>query len=400
LRIGHLTDVYKPVINGVIHCISLCKKVLESWGHEAYVFTVGNEDYKDTDSNVIRSPAVPLSDTGYHLSFVYSRRARQLAGTMDVLHVHHPFLAGRQALRIASKHGIPLIFTNHTRYDLLVPIYIPLVPAALSSTVLEAYLPHFTNQCDLVVAPSRGTQEAMRRWGVTCPIDVIPNGIDLECFRGVPPRPRAELGLPSSAVVAMYVGRIAVEKNLPFLVSVFSSVASALPNLYLVIVGDGPERAALEGLVRQYNLQERVRFLGQALYQDVPSWLAMADFFVMTSLAESNPLTVIEALACGLPVAAVRTDGVDETVEDGVSGLLSDRTTSSFAACLTRLASDHQLRARLAAGALAASDRFDVRHTATRLLAHYERLMEERARRSSIEKQMDGGTRESHTSPP
>jgi len=380
LRIGQFTDVYKPVINGVVHYVSLHKRTLESWGHQVYVFTIGNEDYQDDEPNVVRSPALPLSDTGYHLSFRYSRRARRLAETMDVLHCHHPFLAGRQAVRLAQKHNIPLVYTNHTRYDLLAPIYVPFIPESLSSAFLEAYMPHFTSQCDLVIAPSRGTMEMMRQWGVTCPIEIIPNGIDLNRFQKARPYPRAELGLPDPAVVAIHVGRVAAEKNLLFLLRAFVHVAADLPDTYLVLVGDGPERENLEDFTRHSGLQERVRFVGEAPYDEVPSWLAMADFFALTSKGEGGPLTAIEALAAGLPVVAVRASGVEDVVEDGGSGLLSEPTVHSFASCFRRLASDGQLRARLATGALKASENFDIQRTSAILLEHYERLAEQKAR--------------------
>jgi hypothetical protein len=101
LRIGQLIDSYKPAISGVIHSVSLHKKVLESWGHDAYVFTVGNEEYEDDKPNVIRSPAVPLSDTGYYLSFRYSRQARRLAESHS-LSVLEGLAAGLSALGIPS----------------------------------------------------------------------------------------------------------------------------------------------------------------------------------------------------------------------------------------------------------------------------------------------------------
>jgi len=351
LRIGHFTEVYKPVINGVVNSISLCKRILESMGHEIYVFTIGNEDHQDDEPNIVRSPAVPLSDTGYHLSFRFSRRAQELAGSMEVLHVHHPFLAGRQALRIAQRNNIPLVYTNHTRIDLMAQVYLSLIPDSLSSAFLEAYMPNFTGHCSLVVAPSRTTSELMRSWGVTCPIEVIPNGIDLAPFRQAESLPGASLGFPESATVAIYVGRIGGEKNLAFMLRAFRAAAADVDDLYLVLVGEGPERENLEDLANQSGLRDKVKFAGEVPYEQIPSYLAMADLFVMTSTGEVCPLNVMEALVAGLPVAAVDVPGVAELVADGVSGLLSEQTVESFAISLYRLASDRQLRVRLAGGA-------------------------------------------------
>ena len=183
MRIGHLTEVYKPVTNGVTNCIALYKRVFESWGHAVFVFTLGFEDYEDDELRVIRSPAIPLSDTGYHLSFLFSRRARRKIRTMDVLHVHHPFIVGRQAARLGRRYGIPIVYTNHTRYHVQARYYAPVIPEGLSWAFLEAYLPGFTDQCDLVVVPSVGIRDVLRKLGVTCHVEVISNGIDVARFR-------------------------------------------------------------------------------------------------------------------------------------------------------------------------------------------------------------------------
>ncbi|HEY75367.1 MAG TPA: glycosyltransferase family 4 protein [Thermoflexia bacterium] len=382
MRIGQLTDCYKPVINGVTHFVSLHKRVLESWGHEVYVFTLGNVDYPDDEPRVIRSPAVPLSDTGYHLSFRYSRHARQLAATMDVLHIHHPFLAGRQAVQIVQETGIPLVFTNHTRYHLQARYYLPFIPDELSDGFLKAYLSRFTALCDLIVVPARGVADWLREIGVEAPIEVIPNGVDVERIAHPPaPLSKADVGLPEEAVVAIWVGRIGPEKNLEFLLRAFNRAAAEVPSLYLLIVGDGPKRDDLEEFAHWAGLDGRVRMVGAVPYEEVPNWLAMADFFAITSTAESHPLSLLEALAAGLPALGIAALGVEDSVIDGENGLLCPEDVDAFAQRMVRLATDGDLRARLSAGARQSRHRFDIRNTSAQLLAHYERLVEGHRRR-------------------
>ena len=107
MRIGMMVDVYKPHISGITNYITLNKKFLERMGHEVFVFTFGNEDYPDDETNIIRSAGMPLLNTGYYVSLNYSKRARALIRTMDVVHVHHPFLSGSLALRYCRPRGIP-----------------------------------------------------------------------------------------------------------------------------------------------------------------------------------------------------------------------------------------------------------------------------------------------------
>jgi 1,2-diacylglycerol 3-alpha-glucosyltransferase len=380
VRIGQLTEVYKPVINGVTNFVSLHKRVLESWGHQVFVFTLGHEDYQDDEAHVLRCPAIPLSDTGYHLSFRLSRRIRDRIKTMDVLHVHHPFITGRQTVRLGRRYNIPVVYTNHTRYHVQARFYVPFVPAELSRAFVEAYLPKFTDRCDLVVAPSRGIKRVLRELGVTCPVEVIPNGVDVARFqRPAAPLARRDLGLPDLAPVAITVGRLGPEKNLPFLLRAFARVVDAVPDLHLVVVGGGPEEENLWELVHLLGLAPRVHLVGQVPYEEVPNWLAVGDFFVIASVNESHPLVVLEALAAGLPALGIPCPGVEDTIVDGVNGLLSVEDSDDFAARMRDLATRPDLRARLAAGARETCGQYDIRRTSATLLAHYQRLVAQRA---------------------
>lgn len=383
MRIGQLIDAYKPTINGVIHSVSLHKRILELWGHEVYVFTMGNEEYEDDEPNVIRSPAIPISDTGYHLSFRYSRRALKLAEEMDVLHVHHPFIAGLQATRITERTRVPIIFTNHTRYHLQARYYLSFVPEELADSFLRTYMARFTTQCDLVVVPSGGVAQWLREFGVEAQIDVIPNGVEVERIAH-PPAPIAkdDLGLPTEACVAMTVGRLGLDKNLEFMLRAFSRAAVGAPGLHLVLVGDGPARESLEEFACWSGAGDRIHFVGAVPYEEVPNWLAAADFFVMTSTAESHPLSVLEGLAAGLPILGIPSPGIEDSVVDKVNGLLCPEDVDAFAHHMLRLALDEELRARLTEGACHSRCRFDIRRTSARLMLHYERLVEECRRRS------------------
>jgi glycosyltransferase involved in cell wall biosynthesis len=373
MKIGMLTDVYKPVINGVTNSISLCKREMEAAGHEVYVFTFGHLDYSDTESRIIRSPAVPLSDTGYHLSLAYSRRARQKLREMDILHTHHPFISGRIATRYGRQLNLPIIFTNHTRYDLYLQAYLPLVPPALTNMVLETFLPSFTALCDLVIAPSAAIRQLLLDMQVTSEIAVVPNGIDLD--RLYPPArriTRAELNIPDAATVLIYCGRLGPEKNLELLLRAFGGAARAVPNAHLVIVGGGPQEGALHETARELP---RVHFTGPVDYDTVPAYLAMSDIFVTASVTEVHPLSVIEALAAGLPVLGIHSPGISDIVRDGVDGYLTDHNLAALTAMMVRILLEPEQRCIMAANALDQSKRFSISTTVAALLVHYERVI-------------------------
>ena len=244
MRIGMMLDMYKPHISGVTHYVALNKRVLEAQGHQVYIFTFGGEGYVDDERHVIRSPGWPLSlrANSISINLRHSRLVQRQVRSMDVIHVQHPFLSGQLALRYARARGLPVIFTNHTRYDLYAQYYLPaFIPEAVSQTLLQTYLPSFCQRCDLVIAPSPGIATVLRSLEVTADITVIPNGIDLSPFQvPVTTRTRAELGLPAEALVLMYLGRVGPEKNLAFLLRSFAGVAAACPDVVLAVVGDGP----------------------------------------------------------------------------------------------------------------------------------------------------------------
>ena len=386
MRIGQLTDVYNPVANGVTNFVSLHKRALESLGHQVFVFTLGHEDYEDDELHVIRSPAIPISDTGYHLSFRYSRRARKKIKTMDVLHVHHPFLSGRQAVSLRRRCDIPVVFTNHSRYDLQARYYAPFVPEGLSQAFLEAYLPHFTAQCDLVIAASLSTVQVMRGLGVTCPIEVIPNGIDLESFREPRfRRAKAELGICEDERVLIHVGRLGPEKNLSFLLKAFVRICRLIPDANLVLVGDGSEMDRLRDQAHHSGVGDRVRFIGPVRYEEVPGYLSIADVFVVASQAETFGMVAVEAMAAGLPVVGLASPGIGDTVENGVSGLIVPPDIQAFVRATVSLLADEDLRERLSDGARRLSETYSITNASRQISLHYERLVEERARAPTVD---------------
>jgi glycosyltransferase involved in cell wall biosynthesis len=376
MRIAMMADVYKPHVSGITNYIDLNKRYLEKAGHEVFVFTFGDQDYHDDEPRVIRSPGLPLVDTGYYLSFRHTVKAKKLLQTMDIVHVHHPFLSGRLALRYCEPLNIPIIFTNHTRYDLYAQAYFPIVPEEISDGLLQAYMPPFCEAMSLVISPSAGMEKILRGMGVTSPISIIPNGVELQSFYQAEPLSRADFGFNENDVLLVYAGRIATEKNLSFLLQSFAGVAQALDDVYLMILGGGQKQIEDETkqLVAQLNLNQRVRFTGFIPYEKLPSYLAMCDAFVTASVTEVHPLSVIEGMASGLPVIGINSPGVGDTIEDGKTGFLTTQDLASFTAKLTRLCLDANLRKQMGDAARQASTRYAIERTTKTMLEQYERL--------------------------
>jgi 1,2-diacylglycerol 3-alpha-glucosyltransferase len=374
MRIGMMADAYKPYVSGITNYIDLNKRYLEEAGHEVYIFTFNEPDYPDDEERVIRSPGLPLADTGFFLSLKYSREAKALLQNMDVVHVHHPFLSGRLALHYCRPQQIPIIFTNHTRYDLYAQAYFPLLPEVISEGLLQAYMPSFCEAVNLVISPSPGMEKILRELEVESHIEIVPNGVEMTRFLQAEPLSRGNYGFAEDDILLIYTGRLGPEKNLDFLLMAFAGVVQAVENVKLLILGDGPLKEELQELAKDLQIAESVQFTGLIQYDNMPGYLAMCDAFVTASVTEVHPLSVIEAMEAGLPVMGIYSPGVGDTVEDGITGFLSTKNLPAFTAKLTRLCLQNQLRQKMGRAARKASQKYDIQRTTRLMLEHYERL--------------------------
>lgn len=155
-------------------------------------------------------------------------------------------------------------------------------------------------------------------------VRVIANGVDTDRFNEKMPsgRLQRELGLEEGAPVAAIVAALRPEKNHELLLQAFKQVALELPDARLLIVGDGPRRSVLEQTARALAIDSMVRFVGTR--SDIPDLLALAGVFVLSSHNEANPVSILEAMACGKPVVATRVGSVAEAVVDTQTGFLVD----------------------------------------------------------------------------
>lgn len=376
MRIGMMVDTYKPYVSGVTNHVDLHKRALERAGHEVYVFTFGDEEFEDDEPHILRSPGVPLADTGFYLSLRYKSRHKKLLQTMDVVHVHHPFLSGRLALNYCRPERIPIVFTNHSRYDLLAQAYLPLMPDEVSHSLLQAYMPDFCEAVDLVISPSESMARNLRELDVKSHIEVIPNGVDLQKFHQARPFPRSRFGFTKQDILLIYAGRIAPEKNLSFLLQAFAGIAQMLPNVYLLMVGGGKKNfeEEVQSLIGQLGIGSRVHSTGVIAYDDIPSYLAMCDIFVTSSVAETFGMSTVEAMSVGLPIMGIHGIGTSDLVEDGKTGFLSTEDLAAFTAKLTYLCLHPGLRKEIGLAASTAAEQYDIERTTNILLGHYTRL--------------------------
>lgn len=377
VRIGFFTDTYTPQINGVVTSICLFKAALEERGHEVYVFAPTPEHPDDGDLTV-RFPSVPfVFQPEMRLASPISIEALRLIDSveLDVVHSHDPFAIGLYGLNVAKLHRIPYIHTYHTLY----PEYVHYVwETKLTKRLAERLSRDFCQQCSSIVAPSTKIERYLREWGVTVPIDIIATGVDVERYSTPDPeaveRIRARLDLAPEERVLVFMGRLGREKNVEMLLRALWH--SHLPNIRLVIAGDGPHREELESIVDELDLQTRVSFLGYVHGADAVATYHVADAFAFASTTETQGLVIGEAMAAGLPVIAVEDLAVEDFVVSGRTGLVVPGRPEDLAHAFDELLGDDDLRATMGAASRERAGHFSIQRQAERLETHYLNAIE------------------------
>jgi len=206
-------------------------------------------------------------------------------------------------------------------------------------------------------------------------IELVRSGLDLSVFSSANRRDelRSEFGVTADQHLIVYMGRLRTVKGVEFGIRAFATALEQLPNIRMVLAGEGDQRNFLGSLVSELGISEQVEFLG--VRNDVPELLGAADSVLMPSLTEGFPRTAIEAMAAGKPVIATNVGGTPEAVIDGETGILVPaRDSDALASAIVRLVGDSDLQARLgAAGRERAAQNYSVDKYVSRLDEMYRR---------------------------
>lgn len=372
MRIGFFTEVYHPIVNGVVTSLDGLGAGLRALGHEVYCFAPRVPGCEESDGPVYRMPSLPLPvPTAYRLTVpVVSRHKRHaVINRLNILHAHSPFVTGWMAVRYARRLRIPLVYTYHTRLE----EYAHYVPFDSNTTrrAASTLTRNFANLADAVIVPTPAMHERLLQLGVTANVQIIPSGIDLRMFASGRRNEdlRRRLGVHQGERMLLFVSRLAREKNVDVLVR---AIAQTRVPSRLIIAGEGPEREALEHLAAEQGIPDRVRFLGAVEREELPDLYASADAFVFASVTETQGLVLVEALAAGTPVIAADAPQVREVL--GGAGRLVPSSPAAFAAAMAQVpATPDPLEA---ARARSAAARFGIEEQAGKVAAVYERLAE------------------------
>jgi 1,2-diacylglycerol 3-alpha-glucosyltransferase len=378
MRIALFTNNYLPFRGGVTTAVETLRHGLARLRHPARVFAPAARPPVADPPWVFRYPSIPAPTyPGFALALPFSLRAHGVARAFapDIVHAQHPFLLGPAARRFARRCGRPLVFTYHTRYEKYAH-YVPL-PERLVASLAVTLSCRFAASTDLVVAPSERIANTLRARGVTAPVVVVPTGVPLDLFRpGDQAEARRTLGVAPDALLCLYVGRLDREKSVDLIIDAFGSIADAVANARLALVGQGTHEAALRRRAAAGPARDRTWFHGGMDRDALPLFYRAADLFLFASETETQGLVLAEAHASGLPAVAVRASGVDEVVRDGETGLLTKADVREFADAAIGLLLDRERRLVMGRSARAVAERdFSAARQVEAMVGHYERLL-------------------------
>lgn len=353
LRVLTLTDVYFPRINGVSTSIETFRSDLAG---ENVAVTLVAPDYRDSGAadRVWRVPSrrLPFDPEDRLMQWGDLRRiSRQAASDgVDLIHIQTPFAAHYAGTRLARELGIPVIATYHTHFEEYIQHYLPLLPKPWLKALARRLARHQCDQLDAVVVPSPAMRDTLVEYGVARPLHVLPTGIPTSQFAaGDGARFRARHAIAADRPVALFVGRVAHEKNIGFLLQAMTYALWQRPDLLLVIAGEGPALEALQRQVADLRIDHHVRFVGYLdRKQELPDCYAAASIFVFASRTETQGLVLLEAMAAGLPVFAISHLGTTSIVAPRRGAVVAPEDPEGFGKGLAALVSNYPELARLA----------------------------------------------------
>jgi len=291
MKIAIITDAWYPQTNGVVTTLNRTGECLRKMGHD--VFYVTPKEFKTIPLPTY--PEIRLS------LFPYAKVVRMLdAFEPDAIHIATEGPLGSAANRYCKRRKLKFTTAYHTRFPQYLRLRLP-VPVSIS----YAFLRRFHRDAQRTMVPTESLRKELTRWGFE---DVViwSRGVDVEIFK-----PRSEHFLEDQRPISMFVGRVAVEKNIAAFLSL------DIPGTKYV-VGDGPD---LKELCEKYP---KVKFIGFKYGDALAQYIAASDVFVFPSRTDTFGLVLLEAMACGIPVAAYPVTGPIDVVQQGITGYLHE----------------------------------------------------------------------------
>ena len=383
MKIGFFTDTYLPVIHGVEVSIETFRKNLEKMGHEIFIFAPYSPGYKDKNPRVLRFRSIKvIKKPEMRLAFPFLPREnfeKVLNLKLDIAHAHTPFSMGLFAKYISNYQKIPLVYTHHTHYPEYAKFY--LKERIITPLLARYFSAWFANQAQAILVPSYKMKRFLIEYGVkkTKPIYTLPTGVNLKIFKKSKEgflKIRKKLKIPFGSRVLLFVGRMGEEKNPSFLLYSMEEILKKFENIFLLMVGDGPILEKLKNLALKLKIEKNVIFTGAVPHSEIPHYYQAADIFVFSSQTETQGIVILEAIASGLPVVALKDEAFKEMVIENKNGFLIKKASpKNFAKKVLEVLKNPSLYKKFSLNSQKVASSFSEENQAKKLIKIYKGLL-------------------------
>jgi glycosyltransferase involved in cell wall biosynthesis len=383
MKILMISDVYFPRINGVSTSIATYRDELEERGHEVHLIAPDYDGARTEDEcRIRRVPARHLpfdpEDRLLKARCVLLEREALRDEEFDLIHIQTPFVAHYLGVKLAKELGIPRVETYHTYFEEYLYHYLPFLPKSSTRSLARSLSRRQCNDLDALAVPSHGMLEVLRGYGIQTRAEIIPTGLPAENFTpGNGAAFRAKHGIPPQRPVMLYVGRVAFEKNIGFLLEVTARVCRDMPDTLLLIAGEGPALNQLKTQTAQLGIGNNVLFVGYLDRKtELPDCYRAANVFVFSSCTETQGLVLLEAMAQATPVVALAELGTRDVLHEGEGALIAAHDVEDFSAKTMSLLQRPDTAMKLGARGREYTGGWSAGALAEKMLAFYQRTIE------------------------
>ncbi|MDD2914811.1 MAG: glycosyltransferase [Gallionella sp.] len=384
MKILFISDVYFPRINGVSTSIETFRHELRELGHTVHLIAPDYPGSSSDESDITRVPSRQLpfdpEDRLMKFGWVMEHLEKLRNEHYDIIHIQTPFVAHYLGVKLSRLLNIPCIETYHTFFEEYLHHYIPFVPRAIMGTVARRFSRHQGNSLNGMVVPSRPMMEVLQSYGVTTHAEVIPTGLEPESFvPGNGDEFRRKYGIDQDRPMLLFVGRVAHEKNIGFLLRVLDRVRKDIPEVLLLIAGAGPAREGLEHDAEKLGLFGNIMFIGYLdRHTELNSCYQSADIFVFSSRTETQGLVLLEAMAQSVPVVSTAEMGTKDVLREGAGVWIAAEELEDFSGKVIKMLKDDYARIQLGDAGSIYAHGWSAGKQAERMLDFYGSVIESR----------------------
>ncbi|MCL5733053.1 MAG: glycosyltransferase [Patescibacteria group bacterium] len=389
LRVVLSNETYPPDVNGSATFTERLARGLTKAGHKVLVIAP-NTKFKDeiekdeTGFEIFRLKSIPLKIIHPYFRFVYQNGLRiKLTKKIkefdpDIIHIQNHFALGRTLLKIARKTGVPIIGTNHFMPENLLQ-YVPEFAHDDVRKLMWSDFKKVYSKLDFVTSPSQAAIDLLKKIGLKNKMAAISNGIDLSRFKKFPPDKDliAKYKINRNIPALLFVGRIEVDKNIDTLLKAAAIVLRRTP-IQLILVGSGKNEQEFKDLANKLGIENKVIFTGRMDDGDLDRIYSLADVYMGTGTAELQGLSVMEAMAEGLPVIAANAVALPELVKDGYNGYLFKMNENDLADKIIKILSDKKRLKEMGENSFKAIQYHDVKNTIAKFVDLYKKIITEK----------------------